>query len=231
MAIGDLCDVCKSGGRIVRVSKGEFEGYLLCSKHRTQVSRHGKILERTRFDKNEFISKDGYLEIVCYDRYGIETGRGSIDFEDYEKIKDYKWRYMASENGRLVTDIGKKTAKMHLFILDRIGVNDGMMVDHIDRDASNNRRNNLRIVTNKDNSYNSGLSVRNNSGYTGVGYNKRDNCWKAYIKAGDTTKSKSGFKDMSCAIKQRLRWEYELFGSELAPQRHLFKEYGIGSEA
>jgi len=46
------CYVCGSDKKLER-----FEGKLVCGKHKAQVRRHGKILDRTRFDANEIIDK------------------------------------------------------------------------------------------------------------------------------------------------------------------------------
>lgn len=40
-------------------------------------------------------------------------------------------------------------------------------------------------------------------------------------------KAKGSYKDKKDALVARLKAERELFGVEFAPQRHLFKEYGI----
>jgi hypothetical protein len=45
---------------------------------------------------------------------------------------------------------------------------EGLVVDHIDRDSSNNLIDNLRLVTGEVNARNSRMSVNNTSGITGV---------------------------------------------------------------
>jgi hypothetical protein len=59
-----------------------------------------------------------------------------------------------------------------------IEVPEGMQVDHIDRDPSNNHLSNLRIVDAKTNSRNSGLRRNNKSGITGV--SKQKDTWTAF---------------------------------------------------
>ena len=47
---------------------------------------------------------------------------------------------------------------------------DGMVVDHIDRDKTNNKIENLRVVTQQMNNCNKNLSSNNKSGITGVSF-------------------------------------------------------------
>lgn len=55
-------------------------------------------------------------------------------------------------------------------------------VDHINGDRSDNRIENLRVVTNTENARNSSLSKNNTSGVTGVWRDTRRNRWCAEIK-------------------------------------------------
>jgi len=57
--------------------------------------------------------------------------------------------------------------------------NGDIEVDHIDHNRSNNMVNNLRWATSSGNSRNSSISSRNTSGFQGVKFNKKMNCWIA----------------------------------------------------
>ena len=90
-----------------------------------------------------------------------------------------------------------------------------------------NRKNNFRPATYQENARNRSLSKKNTSGFIGVCWDKETSKWLAYIKL-DYNQIKLGrFINKEDAIRTRLRAEKEYFG-EFAPQRHLFKEYGIG---
>jgi len=54
-------------------------------------------------------------------------------------------------------------------------------LDHINRNAGDNRITNLREVSNQENHHNLKLHVRNTSGHSGVYWNKKNKKWVAYI--------------------------------------------------
>jgi len=56
------------------------------------------------------------------------------------------------------------------------------MIDHIDRDKTNNRIGNLRPCTDTQNKANIGLLKSNSSGYKGVSLNTRSGMYHAQIK-------------------------------------------------
>jgi len=128
-----------------------IKGY--CKRHYTQINRHGKILERTRYDPNEIIDCGGYYEICLYSGLGEqkEIARTKIDKEDLEKVKGYKWSL--NNDNYVLTRINKKTLLfLHHLILGR---KRGFDVDHINHDTLNNRKQNLRFATRSQNNINS----------------------------------------------------------------------------
>ncbi len=56
-----------------------------------------------------------------------------------------------------------------------------LIVDHINRDKTDCRRSNLRIVTNQQNCMNRGIGKRNKTGYLGTFYNKQRGYYMAKI--------------------------------------------------
>lgn len=66
-----------------------------------------------------------------------------------------------------------------------------------------NRKNNLRIVTQKVNSRNRKPSKNNKSGVTGVCYNKLRNKWEAQIKANGRTRYLGLFDELQEAKEMR----------------------------
>lgn len=159
--------------------------------------------------------------------YGIGySATGDIfyfDLEDYDRIKEHYWKkdgqgyicYRDPETEKLI--------KMHQFLLGVKGV------DHINRKRNDNRKENLRKATEKENARNRGLQSNNTSGFTGVfkKINSKSISWYAYIKVNGKNIHLGSFKTIEEAIKTRLEAELKYFGKDYAPQRHLFKQYNI----
>ena len=163
-----------------------------------------------------------------YGLYGIgycsNTGREFyFDMDDYNKIKNYTWIESVSDNNYhylcAYDPDSKKIIKMHHLIVDKY-------YDHYDRNALNNRKYNLRKVTANENAQNATLRIDNKSGFSGVYWHKKQQRWHAYIRDNGKRKHIGSFLDKQDAIKARLKAELEYY-KDSAPQRHLFKEYGI----
>jgi len=94
----------------------------------------------------------------------------SVDEEYYERLilnkvylNEEKEKKHTFKNGKGVTTL------LHREILS---VPKGLMTDHINGNALDNRKSNLRIVSNAQNQANRNLSKNNTSGYKGVGKTK-----------------------------------------------------------
>lgn len=82
-------------------------------------------------------------------------------------------------------------------------------VDHIDRNKSNNRWENLRAATTKENAENTGLRKSNKSGVTGVSW--WNGYWVARIKSNYKNTTIGYFKDFDSAVKARKEAEKTIF--------------------
>lgn len=114
----------------------------------------------------------------------IELTQGKqaiVDDLNYEWLKQWKW-CINSTGGAIRVDIrdGKKiTIIMSRLILD---CPKGLIVDHINGNRLDNRRENLRICTAQQNSFNKKLEMRNQTGFKGVCWHSPLNKWRARIK-------------------------------------------------
>lgn len=64
------------------------------------------------------------------------------------------------------------------------------LVDHKDRDTSNNHPDNLREVSGGENNANSARSSRNTTGVKGLTFDRTNNCWQGQVKLGTITRRK-----------------------------------------
>lgn len=146
-----------------------------------------------------------------------------FDLEDYNKIKSYTWR--ESDWGYCLAFIPDDKNNQTILMQYVVFESENQIIDHINRNRLDNRKENLRKCTKKENLRNISLSTRNKSGYLGVYLNK-NNKWVAQIRVNQKTKYLGSFDNMEEAIKARLKAEKEYFG-EFAPQQNLFEKYDI----
>ena len=97
----------------------------------------------------------------------------SIDKKDYDSLPTKTGWYEQKENhnnAKTSYVVHDKYGRMHRVIL---GIEDpNVLVDHIDRDGLNNKRSNLRIVTNSENKRNQGTVSNNKFNFNGLTYEK-----------------------------------------------------------
>lgn len=136
-----------------------------------------------------------------------------IDKDDYDKISKIRWYKDSNGYVRGNGSAGTfKSVLLHQLILDRVGVKDGMEIDHINGNKLDNRKCNLRIVNRIQNSRNKDVIKTNTSGYTGVSYNKERNAWDSYITVNYKKINLGRYKYKDEAIKARKEAEEKYFG-------------------
>lgn len=101
-----------------------------------------------------------------------------VDDEDYDFLMQWKWYAHRRHDGEFIakTRSGKGKILMHRLI---VNTPSDMQTDHIDGDTLNNRRSNLRICTNTQNSANRQKPQGAISQYKGI--YRVGNRWKAVI--------------------------------------------------
>lgn len=126
-----------------------------CNRHYLQMQRHGRILEKTIYEKRPAIIEG----TVCKLPLGFSDEYALVD-ESFSYLDVYKWSKGA--NGYPQANIGGKTTVLHWVILQGEGV-----TDHINRNKLDNRCSNLRVCTPSQNSANI-QSPGSKSGFRGV---------------------------------------------------------------
>ena len=175
-----------------------------------------------------------YLKIARYNsipfehkqnRYEFENGIGIgyasntnskfiFDADDYELIKDIYWH--ENESGYIYsTDlVSKRKIGLHRYIMK---INDNsLVVDHINRNPKDCRKENLRVCTQKENVLNKSIYKNNKSGFTGVMQDKKTKKWIAYINKDKSRHVIGYYKTKEEAVCARRVAEKEYF-KEFAP--------------
>jgi dephospho-CoA kinase len=110
------------------------------------------------------------------------NGLALVDAEDFEKAQIHQWRFDVS-HGYVYANAKDENGNhqkiyLHRFITD---APTGMVVDHINRDKLDNRKQNLQIVTQKVNAMYQVRAPHKKSGYIGVRPSKSGAKWKSTI--------------------------------------------------
>lgn len=116
-----------------------------------------------------------------------------VDDEDYERVAQYKWH--VKNNGYAMrtayTEPRRRVAQyLHRFLLD---APHDMQVDHINHDRLDCRRENLRLVVPRQNSWNLRFESRKSSRFHGVHWNGK--VWIAQITINGRAKHLGRFHD------------------------------------
>lgn len=124
----------------------------------------------------------------CLQTMTLKTKNGTefiIDDEDFVKVDQYTWHINtppSSKTSYVMANISKKVKiKLHRFLLNV--TNSKIQIDHINGNGLDNRKENLRLVTNAQNSRNKSKYITTNSTskYKGVFFCKQRNKWVAQI--------------------------------------------------
>jgi hypothetical protein len=128
----------------------------------TSSDNKNKSIKKLTASSTPAISEDPCKKIKLGGKNG---GYALVSEKDYDELSKYSWH--KNKNGYVKGNVNGKTTQMHRFILK---LNDNDVVDHVNRNRSDNRKSNLRIATRQQNSQN--LSKRKNtlSKYKGVLY-------------------------------------------------------------
>ena len=122
-----------------------------------------------------------------------------IDDDDYEKVSQLNWRLCKTSKRKSYLRINKRIGKkrkmiyLHRFILNLEYSNKNIKVDHINGNTLDNRKENLRICTHKENIQNQKKRINSKSGYKGVSFINRPNKLTKPWLARITINSKSTY--------------------------------------
>lgn len=125
-----------------------------------------------------------------------------------------------SDRGYWTIGIGARKYRAHRVLWEMANgpIPDGLQIDHIDRNRSNNRLSNLRLATGSENHRNGNIPSNNKSGVRGVSYDKKLHKWYASIRHGGRTINLGIFASIEDAAACRQAAEAKYHG-DFAPAR------------
>jgi hypothetical protein len=135
-----------------------------------------------------------------------EKGKGKfviVDDEDFENLNKYSWNIHPQGYAT------RFMKRMHRVIMN---CPQGMVIDHINGDKLDNRKENLRICTQLENSRNKRSFPKNTSGYRGVSFDKNKGKFRAFIWVNGKNKSLGYFKNAIEASKVYIEANKKYFG-------------------
>jgi hypothetical protein len=116
---------------------------------------------------NNYVFHKDYIEGIIVRKDGSKHSF-YIDKQDYDKVKDYRWKIMF--NGRTAYVTGRLKGSNKQYLIHRIILSPKTKekIDHIDGNGLNNRRNNIRLCTYTQNNQNAQIRKDNSTGVKGV---------------------------------------------------------------
>lgn len=142
---------------------------------------------------------EGNIAKIPLGKHGANYTIVDVEFSHLDK---FKWSL--DHYGYAVGVFDGKHVKLHQLI---VGKKDGHDIDHISRDKLDNRKSNLRHVTHKTNTRNTGLYKHNTSGHKGISWDKSRDKWSVKLQLNGRTINLGRFDDMEEAKKARAQAE------------------------
>lgn len=211
---------------VSKQNDGNYYAYFNNKKYSFNTEKRGEWLARKLAEESFKLKKRvcNYIEEIDNETsilYLNSNKNGGlheiyIDTEDVDKIKDIPWSISKKSNGYYVF-YAKNSTYIHRIIL---GIDDpNIIIDHIDRNPKNNKKNNLRITNHSGNKRNLPIKSNNTSGIKGVRYDKNRQSWIMEIRDLDGKRIRKSFscrkygeekaKQMAIEIRKQLEKEYE----------------------
>ncbi len=110
-----------------------------------------------------------------------------LDTDDFSWAKFYTWNFSRqnTSNGPMIYAYRRCVFQNHIIHIkmerEVMEVEDGLVCDHINHNGLDNRKVNLRICSQQQNTWNKRKSKNKLSKYKGVSWHKESSKWRAYI--------------------------------------------------
>lgn len=200
------CMVCGKEGFEIPVSRLISGESTMCQK----CAAINNFKKATEVQRNRRLNQITYVFDGDICKINISNNIVLIDKDDYKFVKDYVWRVMG---GYVYTGHKKESnlISMHRLVMEKNGftIEDNKQIDHVNRNKTDNRKSNLKIVTASENLQNRGRFRNNTSGTKGVTY--VGGYWRATIGYDNKKHTVGNYKTKDEAINARVNAENNVF--------------------
>lgn len=132
------------------------------------------------------------------------------DLDIWESAREYCWNLDKKRGYVCAYVCGQKKMKFHVYAFRNRP--EGLVCDHINGNKLDNRRVNIRFVSQGQNVQNRGKGKNNTSGHTGIRWDDGINKWRAEIQANRKRIYLGSFPELQDAISAREAAEIKYFG-------------------
>lgn len=176
-----------------------------CNKHWLRLYNNGALKLKGKKIRCKYFKGENYAT-------GITSKGITFKFSnsDWGLVTKHSWT--TNKANYLVATINQRIVRLSRFLMKP---SRSMVVDHINGDVLDNRRENLRIITQKNNSRNAKVSINNTSGFTGVRIvhlSGGETRYKARIFVDGKEISLGTYDTIDEAILARKKGEIKYFG-------------------
>lgn len=140
-----------------------------------------------------------------------------VDDEYFGILNKFTWRIQ--KNGYVVSSKPEKYGRGLIYMHRIVMVPpEGMEIDHINVDKTDNRKENLRICTHEQNCANRKISSRNTTGFKGVSWDKSRGKWLSRIKHDGKQINLGRYESVEdafrayCLSAKKLKGEFKNYG-------------------
>jgi len=128
----------------------------------TFVGRRGKPANDILYTHVKYNGKEYTIMKI---QYQFEYVYSLIDKDDFPKIKEYSWHHISNGyiSHTIPVDETRRELYLHNFVMGRLGFpgkGSKESIDHINRNGLDNRKENLRLITQTEQNLNQGRKVR-----------------------------------------------------------------------
>jgi hypothetical protein len=158
--------------------------------------------------------------------FPVGGGRTLISEEDLEVVSSRRWCMNKKEAGKRTNYVRETSTslKLHQLIMELLSgaVPDGQVIDHINGDGLDNRRENLRFCTHSENHANEQKRIGGSSVFKGVGFDDSRQKWCAKLMVAGETRNLGRFDSEVAAAMAYDKAALEAFGCHARTNAAMF---------